>query len=60
MEKLLESSVKATRIRFLMKAGGRDSKDELEDLIGQECVYCSDLMIKDIDLALVQETDLLL
>ena len=37
-----------------------DNKKEIELFLGKECVWCGDLMVKDVSVALVEDNDLLL
>ena len=57
--------VKQLKLRELAKLinNGKDvvkNRVEMEKFVGQECLFCGDLMVRDISLALVEETDLLL
>jgi vacuolar protein sorting-associated protein 18 len=61
IEQLLKHPIKCPRIRLLQSEMGNDKKqrEELELLLGEECILCGDFMIRSIDQLLTDEPDIL-
>jgi hypothetical protein len=53
----MKHPVKSTRIRFLQSQNDKNSKEELEALISEECVLCGDMMIRAVDQLLVDDPE---
>jgi hypothetical protein len=60
-DELLNHPIKSTKLKYLQSKLNENSRfrEDLESLIGEECIFCSDMMIRYIDVDLVQDPDVL-